>query len=67
MGVYGTLYDYTLNVAKPVTDAVDVNIWLNQQAMMNGYCGRLEHHNRHPDYRSLPACTTDSTPRSYPA
>lgn len=32
-----TLYDYTLTVAKPITDAVDVNIWLNQQTMMGGY------------------------------
>ncbi|WP_458010955.1 hypothetical protein [Candidatus Solincola sp.] len=36
-----TLYDYTLNVAKPITDGVDPNIWLTQQAMMNGYASGL--------------------------
>lgn len=36
-----TLYDYTQTVAKPITDAVDPNIWLNQQAMMNGYATGL--------------------------
>jgi putative membrane protein len=36
-----TLYDFTLNVAKPITDGVDPTIWLNQQAMMNGYAGGL--------------------------
>jgi putative membrane protein len=40
-GGLGTLYDYTLNVAKPITDAADPTIWLTQQAMMNGYAGGL--------------------------
>lgn len=40
-GGLATLYDYTETVAKPITDTVDPNIWLNQQAMMNGYSSNL--------------------------
>ncbi len=36
-----TLYDYTLNVVKPLTDSSDPSIWPNLQAMMDAYAAGL--------------------------